>query len=65
MEDKISLKEAFDRTGKTHVWIAGMLGIERSYYYKFIKRETITKPQALMIEKITGIPIEQIDIKVK
>lgn len=65
MKEKISLSEAFEKTGYLKKHIASEMGFSLEYYSVFVRRKTVTKPQALMIEKLTGLKIEEIDIEVK
>lgn len=65
MKEKISLREALDRTGMLQKDIMKELSLTPTYYTRFTKLKSITRPQALMIEKLTKMKIKDIDIIVK
>ena len=60
-----SLKEALEETGLRKGFIAESFSITANHLSTFMKSSEITKPQALMVEKLTGMKIEEIEIKLK
>lgn len=63
--NKISLSQALDNTGFKKKYISEQLGFNNTYYQRFLSRGTVSRPQATVIELLTGIKIENIDVKVK
>lgn len=63
--EKISLAEALEKTGLKKKHIADKLGMTPQYYSVFVRRNTINRAQAFVIEKLTELSIEDIDVEVR
>ena len=63
--ERLSLAEALENTGLKKKFMAEKIGITTQYYSVFVKRRSINRAQATVIEMLTGLNIEDIDIEVK